>query len=71
MESIKELQISTFGSVKPGSPKKPDTPKRKQLKRMLKKSKLADDNPTSPALKAIETSIVLKHSDSDDFLLTI
>ena len=69
MESIKELHISTFGPVKPGSPKKPATPKRKQLKRMLKRSKL-DEKTTSPAIKAIETSIVLKHSESDEFLLS-
>ena len=70
MESIKELQISCFSPVKPGSPKKPDTPKRKQLKRMLKKSKLKDKT-TSPAIKAIESKIVMKHSSSDDFLLTV
>lgn len=70
MESIKELQISCDASVKPGTPKKPDTPKRKQLKRMLKKSKLKDKT-TSPAIKAIESKIVMKHSSSDDFLLTV
>jgi len=70
MESIKELQISCFAPIEPGSPKKPDTPKRKQLKRMLKKSKLKEKT-TSPAIKAIETSIVMKHSNSDEFLLTI
>ena len=70
MESIKELQISSFAPIKPGSPKKPATPKRKQLKRMLKKSKLKDKT-TSPSIKAIETSIVMKHSNSDEFLLII
>ncbi len=27
MESIKELQISSFAPIEPGSPKKPATPK--------------------------------------------
>lgn len=70
MESIKQLQISSFAPIDSGSPKKPDTPKRKQLKRMLKKSKLKDKT-SSPAIKAIETSIVMKHSKSDEFLLTV
>ena len=70
MESIKELQISSFAPIEPGSPKKPDTPKRKQLKRMLKKSKLKDKT-TSPVIKAIESKIVMKYSSSDEFLLTV
>ena len=69
METIKELHIYAHGPLEPGSPKKPNTPKRKQLKKMLK-SKLKDKT-TSPAIKAIETSIVMKHSESDEFLLTV
>ena len=70
MESIKELQISSFAPIEPGSPKKPDNPKRKQLKRMLKKSKLKDKT-TSPVIKAIESKIVMKYSSSDEFLLIV
>ena len=69
MESI-NLHISTSKPIKPSSPKKPDTPKRKQLKKMLKRSKLKDPS-ASPAIKAIETSIILKHSGSDEFLLNV
>ena len=37
---------------------------------MLKKSKLKDTT-TSPAIKAIESKIIMKHSKSDEFLLTV
>ena len=35
-----------------------------------KRSKLKDKT-TSPAIKAIESKIVMKHSNSDEFLLTV
>jgi hypothetical protein len=70
MESIKELYILSNTPIQPGSPKKPDTPKRKQLKRLFKRSRLKNKF-ESPAIKSIERTIVSKHTVSDEFSLTI
>jgi hypothetical protein len=63
-----DKRLTVLSPIKeiPGSPTKPDTPKRKQIKRMIQR-KRTSNKLESPIIRAIETTIVKKHdSDSDD-----
>ena len=59
----KKLPVLSPINEAPGSPTKPDTPKRKQIKRMIERKKTSDKL-ESPLIRAIEREIVEKH-DSD------
>tara|TARA_B100000424_G_scaffold271331_1_gene273622 strand:- start:308 stop:559 length:252 start_codon:yes stop_codon:yes gene_type:complete len=62
----KRLTVLSPVNEAPGTPKKPDTPKRKQIKRMLER-KRTSNKLESPVIRAIESTIVKKHdSDTDD-----
>ena len=58
-------RLSVISPIKktPGTPTKPDTPKRKQIKRLIERKKTSDKL-ESPLIRAIEREIVEKH-DSD------
>lgn len=63
-----DKRLTVLSPIKaiPGSPTKPDTPKRKQIKRMIQR-KRTSNKLESPIIRAIERTIVKKHdSDSDD-----
>ena len=62
---IQNKRLSVLSPINqvPGSPTKPDTPKRKQIKRMVERKKTSDKL-ESPLVRAIEREIVEKH-DSD------
>ena len=67
---IQNKKLSVLSPINeiPGSPTKPDTPKRKQIKRMIQRKKTSDKL-ESPLIRAIEREIVEKHdsdSESDD-----
>ena len=67
----KRLTVISPMNIAPGSPTKPDTPKRKQIKRMVERKKTSDKL-ESPIVRAIERTIVEKHdSDSDNDELSI
>lgn len=59
----KRLRVLSPINEIPGSPTKPDTPKRKQIKRMVERKKTSEKL-ESPLVRAIEREIVEKH-DSD------
>tara|TARA_B110000444_G_C18543130_1_gene456696 strand:- start:348 stop:593 length:246 start_codon:yes stop_codon:yes gene_type:complete len=59
----KRLKVLSPINQIPGSPTKPDTPKRKQIKRMIERKKTSEKL-ESPLIRAIERKIVEKH-DSD------
>ena len=59
----KKLNLLSPINEIPGTPTKPDTPKRKQIKRMIERKKTSDKL-KSPLIRAIEREIVEKH-DSD------
>ena len=62
----KRLTVISPINIVPGTPTKPDTPKRKQIKRMIERKKTSDKL-ESPLIRAIERTIVEKHdSDSDN-----
>lgn len=62
----KKLTVFSPTNIIPGSPTKPDTPKRKQIKRLIDRKKTSDKL-ESPLVRAIERTIVEKHdSDSEN-----
>ena len=62
---IQNKRLSVLSPVNeiPGRPTKPDTPKRKQIKRLIERKKTSEKL-ESPLVRAIEREIVEKH-DSD------
>ena len=67
---IQNKRLSVLSPVNeiPGSPTKPDTPKRKQIKRLIERKKTSEKL-ESPLVRAIERKNVEKHdtdSECDD-----
>lgn len=62
-----DKRLTVLSPIKeiPGSPTKPDTPKRKQIKRLIERKKNSSKL-ESPLIRAIETTIVKKHDSDTD-----